>query len=106
MVRSSRPRSVAVGRRSLRYRPRLETLEQRLPPGDALLGFLVTWPEFTPEITACEFPEASSAFGGADDMMEPEHVLSRPVRVPAVAPVVDASDETDQQPTTLAEWPV
>ncbi len=59
---------------ALRHFPKLERLESRLAPGDALLGLLAGWPDSVPVVTA-ECPEAGGTSGFEMDDVVPDGTL-------------------------------
>ncbi len=65
------------------HRPRLEVLEQRLPPGDALLGMLVVWPDAPFEWLKVD-GTITSVVGGKGEPIRPARISTFEMAATAV----------------------
>ncbi len=84
-------------RRLVAYRPRLEMLEQRLPPGDALLGLLLAWPDFVSHPANAEYYTASVSVDFDDNSIPIDGL---------VYPISRAQEETSSMLSSASRGPI
>src|SRR5262249_30793562 len=83
----------SFGHCSLDYRPWLEALEPRLPPGDALCGLFISWPESAPGIAGLDSADKLE-IGSTKSEVKRKHKIETSKQEFAVSASDHSGDET------------
>src|SRR5262245_35804653 len=100
------------GRRLVWYRPRLEVLEARLPPGDALLGVLVSGALLAPAFVDGGTELGTTDLGMGEELptalvavAQPERSAPADVTAGREQPAASTDDAMSRSAGELGDWP-